>query len=114
MSYSQICNELDCSKGTVAYHLGEGQKMKYAESSRKARNARREKLKELKSGPCTDCGVSYPYYVMQFDHVGTDKVADVSKLISLKAWQTVLDEIKKCELVCANCHAERTHFRRNT
>jgi hypothetical protein len=84
---------------------------KYIESSRRARDRKRELMKELKSGPCVDCGVSYPYYVMHFDHIGTDKVADVSKLLTLKAWQTVLDEIAKCELVCANCHAERTHQR---
>jgi hypothetical protein len=89
----------------------EANRGKYAASSKAARDKRRDRLKELKSGPCTDCGVSYPYYVMHFDHIGTDKVADVSKIITRGSWQDVLDEIAKCELVCANCHAERTHQR---
>lgn len=89
----------------------ESNRGKYAESSKAAREKRRVQMNELKSGPCTDCGVRYPYYVMHFDHIGTDKVMDISKLISRASWQTVLDEIAKCELVCANCHAERTHSR---
>lgn len=74
----------------------------------------REIVAELKSAPCTDCGVSYPPYVMQFDHIGDDKVANVSAMVqrALK-WETIAAEIAKCELVCANCHAIRTWSRGN-
>jgi hypothetical protein len=72
------------------------------------RRASNDKLKELKGSPCLDCNVSYPHYVMHFDHIGGDKVADVSRLVRSKSWQAVLDEISKCELICSNCHAERT------
>jgi hypothetical protein len=67
------------------------------------------KLKE--ENPCVDCGVKYPYYVMQYDHISTDKLAGVSYLIRYGRPQEVLDEIEKCELVCANCHAIRTWSR---
>ena len=66
------------------------------------------KVNELKSNPCTDCGIAYPYYVMQFDHIGTDKVAAVSRLLRTHGWPAVEAEIAKCELVCSNCHAIRT------
>ena len=50
---------------------------------------------------------------MQFDHLGQDKDRDVAALVlspvSLARLET---EIAKCEVVCANCHAERTHQRR--
>ncbi len=36
-SYDEIQKELGCSKGTIAYHCGEGQKEKYANSRRKNR-----------------------------------------------------------------------------
>lgn len=86
-------------------------KGKYAESSRIAREKKRAKLQELKSGPCTDCGVSYPYYVMQFDHIADNKEFNIGKMMHKVSWQKILEEIAKCELVCANCHAERTHQR---
>lgn len=64
----------------------------------------------LKSQPCTDCGKSYPPYVMHFDHL-KDKTFNISRRIGHKM-STLLEEIDKCEVVCANCHAIRTHNRR--
>ena len=34
-SYKQICEKLNCSKGTVAYHCGKGQKEKRETEERK-------------------------------------------------------------------------------
>lgn len=69
-------------------------------------------LKEIKeSNPCTDCGEYYPFYVMHFDHLpGTLKRSNIS---SMQSWskKSLAEEIEKCELVCANCHASRTYNR---
>lgn len=71
-----------------------------------------ERLRGFKTKPCTDCHKSYPPHVMQFDHVNPEaKVAGVSNL-SRRKLEILLAEIAKCELVCANCHAERTYQRR--
>lgn len=69
-----------------------------------------QEIRDLKESlPCVDCGNFYPYYVMQFDHVGGDKVANVSQLLHRgHGRKSVMAEIAKCELVCANCHAKRT------
>jgi len=50
---------------------------------------------------------------MQFDHLpGYEKEGDVSVLIARAySLKKVLAEVEKCELVCANCHAVRTHHR---
>ena len=62
--------------------------------------------------PCGDCGIQYPYYVMQFDHVRGVKLFNVATHHFWSSKQVVLDEVAKCEIVCANCHAERTHQQR--
>ena len=63
--------------------------------------------------PCTDCGVQYPSYVMEFDHVRGTKELDVSVMCSnLYSIEKIQEEIAKCELVCANCHRERTFSRK--
>lgn len=77
----------------------------------------REEIKklrdELKSVPCADCGKSYGPHVMDFDHrEGETKrgnPADISAKYSLKFY---LKEIAKCDVVCSNCHRERTYQRR--
>lgn len=70
----------------------------------------REGLKRDKL--CVDCGGAFHTAAMQWDHLpGTKKVKDVSSFWSKKL---VLEEIKKCKLVCSNCHAVRTWNRNNS
>jgi hypothetical protein len=68
----------------------------------------------LKTGPCGDCGLCYHPAAMQWDHLPLyDKVDCVSNLMrTSRGRQKVIEEIAKCELVCANCHAIRTWTRR--
>lgn len=72
----------------------------------------RARLRQLKDEtPCVDCGVQYRYWIMQFDHLG-DKERAIADLISAGwSWKRILAEIAKCDAVCANCHAGRTHAR---
>jgi hypothetical protein len=72
-------------------------------------------LRAAKDRPCTDCGVQYPHYVLDFDHrEGEQKLFNVSELNAYR-WVSIQQfeaEIAKCDLVCANCHRQRTHERR--
>jgi len=81
-------------------------------STNSGRLNNQRRMQELKDNkPCADCGVVYRYYVLHYDHTEDNKVAGVSQLIKRVAWSKVLEEIEKCDLVCANCHAERTQKR---
>ena len=74
--------------------------------NRKARI--REYIKVAKSIPCKDCKISYPWYVMDFDHK-KDKEFNLSEAArKLHSIERVKKEIAKCDVVCANCHRERT------
>lgn len=75
------------------------------------RQINRAIIREAKEVPCTDCGVEYPYYVMEFDHLG-DKHFNVGQTGPTTGRERLIREIAKCEVVCANCHAARSHHRR--
>jgi hypothetical protein len=60
--------------------------------------------------PCIDCGQNDPV-VLEFDHL-RDKAFNIGAALSRRNWQTILDEMAKCEVVCANCHRRRTALRR--
>ena len=62
--------------------------------------------------PCVDCGESDPV-VLEFDHLDS-KLFDIGAALSSRRWQDILDEIAKCEVVCANCHRRRTARRRGS
>ena len=66
---------------------------------------------DLKRGPCVDCKQTFHPAAMQWDHIGTDKVTEIGTLRNDSSRSKVLEEIKKCELVCACCHAVRTYKR---
>ncbi len=93
----------------------------YAERGRSARDARnRERankarawMASLKDGvPCRDCGLTFPVFVMHWDHLPEfEKQDEISAMVTNRARAAVLDELKKCELVCANCHVMRTVLR---
>jgi hypothetical protein len=73
---------------------------------------RRELMRQMKSRPCADCGVQYPYYAMDFDHrEGEIKKYELSRVEQMSL-HTILREIEKCDVVCANCHRVRTYNRR--
>jgi 5-methylcytosine-specific restriction endonuclease McrA len=67
----------------------------------------RSELLEWKRSPCTDCGLTFHPVAMDFDHVRGQKLFSISD-----GWhrtrEEVLQELSKCDLVCANCHRLRT------
>jgi 5-methylcytosine-specific restriction endonuclease McrA len=58
--------------------------------------------------PCTDCGISFSVVAMDFDHIEDKRFALSYLRRHGPTITSLLREIDKCELVCANCHRERT------
>ena len=84
----------------------------YRDKNRRKREWMRTILRECKSRPCADCGGVFPFYVMDFDHrEGEEKTAQVAMLVNTLSMKRLLNEMAKCDLVCANCHRVRTYKR---
>ena len=112
-SYGQIQEILGCSRGTISYHLGKGQKEKTFNRQKDNRATIDNYIREYKeSKPCSDCNIYFPYYVMDFDHVDGKSFNISRHRHHTKMLETVKKEIQKCELVCSNCHRVRTHNRK--
>lgn len=61
---------------------------------------------------CIDCGYAAHAVALQFDHL-SDKKMNVSDMIrSDYSWESIKEEIAKCEVRCANCHAVMTRNRK--
>lgn len=83
----------------------------YKARSKKYQDIRRARIHEAKSVPCADCLVSYPPYVMDFDHVRGTKDFNIGAEGLFISSDKLEAEIAKCDVVCANCHRERTNHR---
>lgn len=81
-------------------------------SAEKAR-INKKYLIELMGGKCHDCGGVFPQCCYHFDH--RDPFAKVFNLSDHMHWhfERIREEFEKCDMVCANCHAVRTHVHKN-
>jgi hypothetical protein len=62
----------------------------------------------LNQHPCVDCGET-SRAVLEFDHRDpTHKRMAVSRLVEVAGWRSILQEVEKCDVRCANCHRKRT------
>lgn len=109
------CRDCDNAYSREYYKKNKDRVKSQINYARKIRVANLSKeIRELKeSTPCTDCGVNYPYYVMDFDHVRGEKSGNISHMINSAVTKKIIEEIEKCEIVCSNCHRQRTFERLN-
>lgn len=72
---------------------------------------RKLNLIELKGGCCEVCGYNKNITALTFHHINpNDKLFNLElRGIANNNWQKVLDELKKCQLLCHNCHHELHH-----
>ena len=72
---------------------------------------RKKKLVNLYGGCCKSCGYNKNLAVLHFHH--RDPKEKVSKLdvriITNRTWDYCINEANKCDILCANCHAEHHH-----
>ena len=60
----------------------------------------------LAGGKCIKCGYSDCVGALQFHHINPDEKTIGRRTLIQLSMDKALEEIKKCILLCANCHAE--------
>jgi ssDNA-binding Zn-finger/Zn-ribbon topoisomerase 1 len=74
----------------------------------------RDFLLALRDRPCLACGKTFPPFVMQFDHRDASAKKFLVCRTRLSSRNRILEEAAKCDIVCPNCHRDRTFRRRST
>ncbi len=91
---------------------------KYQESYRNRARDYRNKLREefrgnlskyMEDKYCVDCSEADPV-VLELDHIDPkDKLFSISQSVRLgHRWEAVEKELRKCRVLCSNCHKRRT------
>ena len=91
-------NQTSCSKPTCRNKLW--------------RQRIRQMLADIKTASgCTKCGYKGHHAALDFNHLDpSTKSFNVANAQSLgKGKQQILDEVAKCEILCANCHRIYTY-----
>jgi hypothetical protein len=69
------------------------------------RRERKQALVEKLGGKCARCSYARCLNALDFHHKDDNKEGEVGKLLGISMVRA-LEEARKCELVCANCHRE--------
>jgi hypothetical protein len=56
---------------------------------------------------CTDCGWKGDQAAFQFHHIDHNNKDFIIGNVANKKWEVIKKELKKCILLCANCHSIR-------
>lgn len=105
-TYDEIAKILGCSKGSIAYHAGKGVKARHLLKQKERRLDRKTLAIFNAGGKCLICGYDKCSHALEFHHLDPK-----SKDLNFKDFRTwseekMILELKKCILVCANCHRE--------
>lgn len=71
---------------------------------------RKRLIDRFRDRPCYDCHGSFDLWQMEFDHTRGDKKFNITTGLTTPL-KVLLEEIAKCDVVCANCHKTRTYKR---
>jgi len=106
----EIAQELGYSVASVIYHTSEKSyqyKKQYNADTRRKITKTIQKIK-TDSG-CVDCGGKFDHFILEFDHLPQyEKSGSPTEIGSKLGIKAALEEIKKCDIICANCHKART------
>src|SRR5262245_23005667 len=106
--YQSYCRTCQKEYDAAWYQANKARRQEKVRADRAVHVAWLDSLKEGKAS--TDCGGHFPPYVREWDHLpGFIKelvIADTRR--AAHSIKRILAELEKCELVCANCHRERT------
>jgi len=100
------CQCIECHKKYRREHYLINKEKYIAKAAVKKRELQRWWREYKKTLSCLECGENHPA-CLDFHHPDSNKNGDVSRLALDGSRQRLLAEIKKCEVLCSNCHRKR-------
>lgn len=101
----------DCNKANLKLHYQNNKAYYLDKKNRNQLIYQKEFVDYLKTQSCKDCGEK-DIVTFEFDHK-FDKSYNISSKFGRVPLKTLMSEIDKCDLVCANCHRKRTAIQFN-
>jgi 5-methylcytosine-specific restriction endonuclease McrA len=71
------------------------------------RRAKKRRAILMFGDKCQDCSNTYPMQVYDFHHLDGSTKTEILSLMFTYSWEKIEDELKKCAMLCANCHRIR-------
>lgn len=108
-TYKEIVNETGAAKSLVSYYCGDSQKEKSTNRSRRLKRKNKALAIEYKGGKCCKCGYNKCDAALEFHHRDPKEKEFSFGLFRGYKFESLKEELDKCDIVCANCHREIHH-----
>jgi hypothetical protein len=82
------------------------------ERQKELKNEKKQRAIDLLGGKCETCGYNKCIAALDFHHIDPLQKDGTLKELTVKKWCYIEREIKKCKLLCSNCHRE-LHWKEN-
>ncbi len=114
MRQCDIAKHLSVSKDVVRYHSNESRRqylmVKSNTDKKRRRIIRMDILRQEAGGKCSSCGYNKCAAALHFHHKNpARKEFHISQYTGRYSMERLRTEVRKCILLCANCHIELTH-----
>lgn len=77
------------------------------EDVKKHRLVQKQRIIKVMGGKCSICGYNKCHKALELHHINPEeKEFTFSKDMLCNSWEKLVQELKKCTLLCANCHRE--------
>ena len=109
LSYREIEKQLKVGRGLIAYHLSDSVKAKHNVRQSKNRFLFKKRLRLAHGGKCFVCKYDRCFDALVFHHADpTQKSFTIggADFSHRKSQEEIIEESKKCVLLCSNCHYE--------
>lgn len=73
---------------------------------KRRRHKIKQKLVDLLGGKCVKCGYNKCLRALSFHHRDRSTKKFGLGLVKIISWDKLVEEVEKCDLLCANCHME--------
>lgn len=102
-----LCRECNSEYGKEWYE--KNKKKRIAAAMKRKQELKQWVAKQKEGQPCEECGWAGSAAAMHWHHVNPEeKLFSISDGSNRYGKKKIIEEIKKCRLLCANCHAEAT------
>ena len=104
------CKECEKARDKIHYQESKLRREAVFQTALFQKNRNVAIVEKAKECGCKKCGEKRSY-VLDFHHINPqEKSATINHLIKSGSEQTLLTEIDKCDVLCANCHREFHHL----
>lgn len=103
----EIAKIMNCTKNAIRYHLYSDVRKKNFKDKSKYRQDFKKMLRDLHGSKCLICGYNKCVGALEFHHLKPSGKDDcVMNYVARASKNKAIEEVKKCVLVCCNCHRE--------